>query len=93
MFANCLSCKGRLSANFAVSSGIFVLKLEVIEIVPEFIMQLIEREVGIKLKIAFTVTVMIRFSARGAYLLLVTSRERAYSEQGAYFFFEKQPNV
>ena len=43
--------------------------------------------------------VMIRLSARGAYLLLLPqgggtcSRLGAYSGQGAYFFFEKQLNV
>ena len=35
-------------------------------------------------------TVMNRFSARGTF---GTSREGAYSRQGACFFFEKQPNV
>ena len=29
-------------------------------------------------------TVMIRFSARGAYLILALQREGAYSRQGAY---------
>ena len=37
-------------------------------------------------------TVMIRFSAQGAFFLLA-SKEDAYSGQGAYFCFEKQPNV
>ena len=33
-------------------------------------------------------TVIIRFSARTAFS---TSREGAYSRQGTYFFFQKQP--
>ena len=35
-------------------------------------------------------TVMIRLSARDAFS---TSREGAYSRQGTYLFFQKQPNV
>ena len=38
-------------------------------------------------------TTMIRFCARGAYSTFGTTRESAYSGQGAYFFFEKQSNV
>ena len=36
---------------------------------------------------------MIRFSARGAYLLLFTFREGAYSKRGAYLYFKKHQNV
>ena len=36
---------------------------------------------------------MIRFSAPGHLFTFGASREGAYSGQGAYFFFEKQPNV
>ena len=37
---------------------------------------------------------MIRFGAQGAYIIyFVAPREDANSGQGAYFFFEKQPNV
>ena len=38
-------------------------------------------------------TIMIRFFPRGAYSTFGTTRESAYSGQGAYFFFEKQSNV
>ena len=36
---------------------------------------------------------MIRFSAQALIYRFGASREDAYSGQGAYFFFEKQPNV
>ena len=39
-------------------------------------------------------TVMIRFSAWGSLLFTFgTLEESAYSGKGAYFLFEKQPNV
>jgi len=37
-------------------------------------------------------TVITRFSAWGAYSTFGTTREGAYSGQGAYSFFEKQAN-
>ena len=37
---------------------------------------------------------MIRFGAQGAYIIYFGApREDAYSGQGAYFFFEKQPKI
>ena len=36
---------------------------------------------------------MIRFSRPRRLFTFGASREDAYSGQGAYFFFEKQPNV
>ena len=38
--------------------------------------------------------VMIRLGAQGAYVIYFGApREDAYSGQGAYFFFEKQPKI
>ena len=37
---------------------------------------------------------MTRFGAQGAYVIYFGApREDAYSGQGAYFFFEKQPKI